>query len=152
MSDDSPIRIRPSGDLSPRHPAARDRSAGTLRLSGYLFPPGAVIVLDGELDVASIPMLTAHLSQPGVACLERLVADVSGLQFCDCAGLGALVKIHRLAGESGGWLRLCGATARMHKLLGIVRLSQVLLCYPGIAQAFADAPAHERQRYPRQAR
>ena len=109
-------------------------------------------MLIGELDVASIPVLAAHLNQPGVACLERLVADVSGLRFCDCAGLGALVKIHRLAGESGGWLRLCGATARMHELLRIVGLSQVLLCYPGIAQAFADAPVHERQQHPRQAR
>jgi anti-sigma B factor antagonist len=152
VSDNSPTRIRPSGDLYPRHPAARDTSRGTLHLSGYLFPPGAVIVLDGELDVASIPGLTAHLDQPGLACLERLVADVSALQFCDCAGLGALVKIHRLAGESGGWLRLCGATAGMHKLLGAVGLSQVLLCYPGVAQAFADAPAPERQRHPRQAR
>lgn len=110
------------------------------------------MVLDGELDLASVPMLTAHLNQPDVARLERLVADVSALRFCDCAGLGALVKIHRLAGESGGWLRLCGATAGMHKLLGAVGLSQVLLCYPGVAQAFADASADEMRRHPRQAR
>jgi anti-anti-sigma factor len=102
-----------------------------------------VIVLTGELDVASVSVLTGHLEQPGAACGTRLVAEMSGLGFCDCAGLGALLGIHRHAGESGGWLRLSGATARMHKLLRITRLAQVLLCYPGIAEAFEDPSAHD---------
>ncbi len=67
-----------------------------------------------------------------------MVADVAGLRFCDCAGLKALLRIHRRATASGGWLRLSGAAPRMRRLLRVTMLTDVLQCYPGIDEAFAD--------------
>ncbi|MBS2531179.1 STAS domain-containing protein [Catenulispora sp. NF23] len=97
-------------------------------------------MLVGELDIATAvhPVLAGHLEPSGATGREYVVADVAGLEFCDCAGLAALLWIHRRAVARGGWLRLSAATPRMRKLLRVSMLSHVLLCYPGIAEAFAD--------------
>ncbi|MEY9857808.1 anti-anti-sigma factor [Catenulispora sp. GAS73] len=136
----------PQGE-PPRRSAQRHISAEPLRVSSYGRAPGAVIVLVGELDIASVPVLTDHmeeLEQSEATHRAHLVADVSGLGFCDCTGLTALLRIHRQATAAGGWLRLSAATARMHKLLRVTKLSQVLQCHPGIAEAFAGVPVDVR--------
>lgn len=115
--------------------------AEALQIVSYDRAPGAVVVLTGELDIASLPVLTGHLARPESAGRVHLVAELSGLRFCDCAGLAGLLRIHRRAAEHCGWLRLCAATASMDKLLRITKLSQVLLCYPTLDEAFADVAA-----------
>ncbi|WP_194892915.1 STAS domain-containing protein [Catenulispora pinisilvae] len=111
-----------------------------LEISSYDRAPGTVIVLVGELDVATAghSVLARYFEQPVAAGREYVVADVAGLRFCDCAGLKALLRIHRRATASGGWLRLSGAAPRMRRLLRVTMLTDVLQCYPGIDEAFAD--------------
>ena len=133
----------PQDRPSPR-PARLHLPPEALNVSSYGRAPGAVIVLVGELDIASLPVLAGHLEQSDAGSRARLVADVSGLSFCDCAGLTALLRIHRRAADAGGWLRLSAATAQMHKLLRITKLSHVLQCHAGIAEAFADIPVEVR--------
>ena len=52
-----------------------------------------VLAVSGELDIATIP----ELAQQAAAVLEtppaRLVLDLSGLEFIDCAGAQALVAV-----------------------------------------------------------
>ena len=111
-----------------------------LEISSYDRAPGTVIVLVGELDIATAghSVLAGYFEQPVAAGREYVVADVAGLGFCDCAGLKTLLRIHRRAAASGGWLRLSGAAPRMCALLRVTMLTHVLRCYPGIAEAFAD--------------
>jgi anti-sigma B factor antagonist len=98
-----------------------------------------VIALAGELDVATAPAVktvcfdtfTAH-RRPYV------VVDLAGLSFCDCAGLNAFLHVHKWALAGGGWVRLCRADQRLHKVLGITGLAATLLCHPTAADAFAD--------------
>ncbi|MBS2531184.1 STAS domain-containing protein [Catenulispora sp. NF23] len=110
-----------------------------LRIGVHRHAAGWVVVLIGELDVATAPLLIDRLARSDGTVRSHLVADLSGLGFCDCAGLGALVGIHRRAFERGGWLRLSTPTARMRRLLQTAGLSQVLQCYPGIDEAFAES-------------
>lgn len=137
-------RIHLPQDQPARRPTQPRISAEPLRVSSYVLAPGAVIVLVGELDIASVPVLTGHMEQSEATNRAHLVADVSELGFCDCGGLTALLRIHRRAADAGGWLRLSAATAGMHRLLRVTNLSQVLQCHPGIAEAFAGIPVEVR--------
>jgi anti-sigma B factor antagonist len=95
----------------------------------------AVLVLGGELDVASAPQLARHLEALLDERRSEIVIDVARLEFCDCAGLGVLVHAHRRCVENGGWLRLSAPTPRLSRTLRITRLAQVLVCYPDVESA-----------------
>ena len=82
--------------------------------------------------------LTSRLDMLEQHSCSRLVIDVSALTFCDCAGLGTLARANRRSAETGGWVRLCGATGNIQRIIGIVGLSSVLRCYTGVAEAIAD--------------
>jgi anti-anti-sigma factor len=101
-------------------------------------PGGTVVRLTGELDAATAPTLASCFATLGERHPSQLVVDVTALAFCDCAGLNILLATHREAVASGGWLRLCGATAHLQKIIRITRLSSVLRCYPDVEEAVAD--------------
>jgi anti-anti-sigma factor len=96
-----------------------------------------VVALTGELDVATAPVLGSRLETLGRDGHGRLVIDVSALTFCDCSGLGTLVRAHRRAARGGGWVRLCGAAGGIERIIGTTRVSSVLRCYADVAQALS---------------
>jgi anti-sigma B factor antagonist len=96
-----------------------------------------VVVLTGELDVATAPFLGSRLDILRQTSRRRLVVDVSALRFCDCSGLGALVRAHRRATETGGWVRLCGATGNIEMIIRITQVPSILGCYADAAAALA---------------
>lgn len=97
--------------------------------------PGVVrLEVAGELDMVTAGTLRAALDGqfgPGV----RILLDLAGLIFCDSTGLGAIIKLHRLAGDQGGTLALCAPTNRMMDVLHISGVDQVITVYPTIAAA-----------------
>lgn len=129
----------------PHQPRGRDfpRLEGTppdsLRITIYDAPSGPVVKLAGYLDLATTPMLKA-------ACTEvlrdssdqRVAVDLACVSFCDCTGMKTLLGMHRLAQESDGWLRLCGAGPAFRKVLRIIGLAPALRCYAGAVDAFSD--------------
>jgi anti-anti-sigma factor len=75
-----------------RHPAYDN---GILRITQISSPPG--LAIDGEIDEATYPALVTSLHE--FAEGHRVVhLDLSGLSYCDLAGLRAIV---RLAIEDG---------------------------------------------------
>jgi len=89
--------------------------------------PWAVIRLSGELDYASCPGLRAHLGMVlGAVPRPQVAVDVSGLEFCDSAGLGCFVWAHQRARQRGGTLMLAGPDAWLARLFHITGLNQVL--------------------------
>jgi anti-anti-sigma factor len=58
-----------------------------------------------ELDAATASRLAELLSRV-VRRGSRVVLDMSGVTFMDCAGLAEIVRAHRRAAEGGGWVRL----------------------------------------------
>jgi anti-anti-sigma factor len=93
----------------------------------------AVIVVSGELDLASGPELEAELHEISPADTELVVVDLRNLEFMDSTGLSIIVRAHqRLTGE--------GCT------LGLVRGSpqvQRLLDLTGVADRIALVSAPE---------
>ena len=57
---------------------------------------------------------------------NRVVLDMSELQFVDSSGLGALLSLLRRLSSEGGDLRLAGVTPSVAALLSLVRLDQII--------------------------
>jgi anti-anti-sigma factor len=82
----------------------------------------AVVRVNGELDLATVPRL--------LSTLERLDGDVdvdcSGLHFIDAAGLGAFVKAHHACAARGARLVVVDPSPAVVRLLRLVELDTVL--------------------------
>ncbi len=56
----------------------------------------------------------------------RLVLDLTGVTFCDSAGLGAIVHTFGLGKDKGSTLRVCGASERVAALLKMTMTDTIL--------------------------
>ncbi|NJP35534.1 STAS domain-containing protein [Micromonospora thermarum] len=93
--------------------AERDGDTARLRLSG-------------ELDLSTAAELNAVLDRLAAAGAHRFLVDLSDLTFCDSTGIAAFVRADNRAAARGGWLRLTGATGRVHRVLQVTGLAEVL--------------------------
>ena len=82
-----------------------------LRVTVHLNAGVVLVVLDGEVGLATAPLL--HDSLSGVLRGRRhVVVDLSGVTHLACSGLGCLVEAHARAVSGGGSLHLAGAPGR----------------------------------------
>jgi anti-sigma B factor antagonist len=66
---------------------------------------GATLKVDGDLDLASAPLLmdrTIPVLAPGGG---ELTVDLTGVGFCDSSGITALIRLRQLCDQSGWRLR-----------------------------------------------
>ena len=84
---------------------------------------GAVLTLRGELDLASAPALEHELSEIEATDPGRMLIDLSGLDFMDCAGLGVLLRAQRNAHAGGRRLELRRGTAQVQRLFVLAGLA-----------------------------
>lgn len=78
--------------------------------------------LYGELDAMQAPKLITAISTSLNQQAADLVLDCSHLDFVDSMGLGALVKVRRIAEEKGFGIRLLRMKPRINKLFVITGL------------------------------
>jgi anti-sigma B factor antagonist len=86
----------------------------------------ASLRLVGELDLASMPILQACLENQRATGSRYVRADLSGLSFIDCAGLGALLTAHHEFLAARGTLVIIGANAQARRVMHIAGLEDVL--------------------------
>lgn len=86
----------------------------------------AVVELRGEIDVHTVAELRAILLALAGEGRLNIVADFAGVDFCDAAGLGALVAVNNRVTENGGALRLVGVRPAQRRILQITRLDRLL--------------------------
>ena len=102
-----------------------------LRVSTSRSGPAAVLELRGSLVFGSAEDQLVHLVRQLLAGGARAVAlDMSGLTFVDSSGLGALLRCHGLAEETGGELLLRGVSDRVRGLLEVAGLDEQLNVEP----------------------
>jgi anti-sigma B factor antagonist len=84
------------------------------------------LLLTGELDIASVPVLEDRLSALGAG--ERSVRlDLSQLDFIDSSGLHALIRAMRAASANGWRLQIDRAVAEQaRRLFEIVQLDRLI--------------------------
>jgi anti-anti-sigma factor len=84
----------------------------------------ATIVVKGEIDVATAPVLSARLDEAINGCRGRVVVDVTAMSFIDSRGLSALAQAVRALGDRPLVLRRPTSTTR--RLLDITGLSSLV--------------------------
>jgi anti-sigma B factor antagonist len=85
-----------------------------------------VLVLHGEIDVATGPAVRADLRRRFDEGEREVVVDLADVSFIDASGLGILVGAHRLYTRAGGMFRVRSPQRPVHRLFEITGLDRVL--------------------------
>lgn len=85
-----------------------------------------LIVVHGELDLASGPELEGELARVREKSPPTLIIDLRRLDFMDSTGLSILVKAHQHATEDGCEFGLVRGTPQVQRLLELTGVSERL--------------------------
>ncbi len=85
-------------------------------------PNEAVLVLTGEIDMATAGNLRAATDRSLQDPPGRLVLDFSGVTFCDSQGLAVLISLNRAATAAGSRLVLTNVGDFVGRLLEVTGL------------------------------
>jgi len=105
-----------------------------------------VVALRGDLDVTGVPDTEAAITAL-MARGQWLIIDMSALDFMDCASLGALLGVQRLARCAGGDVILAAPHSYAQRLLALTGKDEAFWVRPSVAAAVAGIPGR-RRRYP----
>ncbi|WP_034087130.1 STAS domain-containing protein [Streptacidiphilus albus] len=96
----------------------------------------AVLVLTGELDHTSAPLLSEALRAAlGGADVDLVAVDCAQLTFCDSTGLNTLLMGRADARAQDVGLRLAGLPRMVARLFEITGADTVFEIYPGREEA-----------------
>jgi anti-sigma B factor antagonist len=87
---------------------------------------GTIVAISGEVDVCTEAALQQALLRIIRERGARLMLDVSGVSFMDCAGLRALLAARRQAEMRGGFLRLIAASAAVRRITELTGADEAL--------------------------
>ncbi|MFE0654549.1 STAS domain-containing protein [Streptomyces sp. NPDC059534] len=79
----------------------------------------AVAYVTGELDIATAPRIRQALLDT-IHRHEQVIIDLGRLEFCDCAGLSALITAHKTARAHGTALAIRNIPPQLTRLLRCV--------------------------------
>jgi anti-sigma B factor antagonist len=96
-----------------------------------------VIELDGDIDLNSARELRAHFVERITDPATRVVVDLTGVDFIDSSGLGALVGGWQIVRGHGSF-RIAGANRTVRRVLEITGMDDVFPLFPAVADATAD--------------
>jgi anti-sigma B factor antagonist len=91
-------------------------------------------VVNARIDAASAPELRSALAAEVARGIHRFVIDLSGVNFVDSTGLGALVASLKASGPSGGVV-VAGARDAVATLFKLTRMDRVFRLYPDEIEA-----------------
>jgi anti-sigma B factor antagonist len=86
----------------------------------------AVIVISGELDLASSPVLEEELDRAFHSETELVILDLRQLEFMDSTGLSVLVRAHQAAEATGRRLCLVKGPPQVQRLLSLTGVAERL--------------------------
>lgn len=111
-----------------------------LHLSSERRGDSLIVVVRGDLDVVTGPQFDKHLTEARQRH-ERIVLDLSGVDFMDTSSLAVIVGHWKALVAAGGTLALAGARYRYTKSLWITGLADRLPLYDTVELAVAAGPA-----------
>jgi anti-sigma B factor antagonist len=100
-----------------------------------------VVTAPEEIDITNAAGLRAALLEAAALGHGTLVVDMSATQFCDTAGLHALVAAHKQARAKGGQVRLVIGGAAVVRILAITGLDAVIPYFTSLQEALGQTPA-----------
>ncbi|MFY9932688.1 MAG: STAS domain-containing protein [Streptosporangiaceae bacterium] len=87
---------------------------------------GTVVAISGEVDVCTEAPLQQSLLRIIRECGAKLMLDMSGVSFIDCAGLRALLLTRRRAEMRGVFLRLIATSAAVRRVIELTGAQDAL--------------------------
>jgi anti-sigma B factor antagonist len=97
-----------------------------------------VVTAPGSIDVTNADALREVMRESAARGDGTLVVDMTMTQFCDTAGLHALVGAHKQARADGGQLRLVIPGAQVLRILAITGLDDVIPTFTSAEEALAQ--------------
>lgn len=91
---------------------------------------GPVLEILGELDYANVSELNGLLDSLALRPGQRLVLDMSGLEFCDSSGITALLAARSHAHAVRADVALAAVPPNTLRILRIVGLDQIFTIHP----------------------
>lgn len=89
-----------------------------------------LVVVEGELDVATSPRFRRRLDDAVDAGARDVRVDLSSVGFMDSSGLGALMAVHHRLRDCDGRITITGAAPPVRKILEITALDEVFVLAP----------------------
>jgi anti-sigma B factor antagonist len=107
------------------HPAVRGpEPAGSSQLHAVFTSPPPTLHLAGDIDESSFPDLTEILAHTAAAGASRIHLDLADVEYCDVAGLRAIISLASGRGEDRApvdeivFTHLPGPLQRVLRILG----------------------------------
>jgi anti-anti-sigma factor len=103
-----------------------------------------VLLVEGELDIATAPRLLSVLNKAVQEALHSLVVDLSHVAFMDSTGLALLINAHtRLTRRSKGFAVVCpaGPLRRVFEITDMIETLHVCPDHETATAAAVPAPA-----------
>lgn len=97
-----------------------------------------VIRGEGRLNMVSGPDLRDTVKRALDRGRARVVVDLSGVQFMDSSGLGALIASLKSAREQGGDLRIASPSKQVSMVLKLSNVDSILTPYGSVEEAYGD--------------
>jgi len=97
----------------------------------------SVITLQGNLDASTSSILKTF--KPAAAATHSLVLDISGVDFLDSSGLGAIVGIARKQRDQGGDVLLACMNNKVRKVFEITQVFKLFDIYDDVEAAIFNA-------------
>jgi anti-sigma B factor antagonist len=117
--------------------------------AGYpveVFKSVPVVAAPEDIDITNAAGLRAAMLQAAACGHGTFVVDMSHTQFCDTAGIHALVAAHKRARAEGGQVLLVIGGAAVRRILSITGLDRVIPHFSSLEQALAQTPAARQDR------
>lgn len=90
-----------------------------------------VLVLVGDLDVHSAPLVQRAVAAAVADASGDVVLDLAAVSFVDSSGIGVLIACHKRARNRGSRLVLRAPSRRVARLLAVTMLDRVLTVEDG---------------------
>lgn len=116
---------RESPSVWPRRAAADSVRLVELNVTTSSQGDYAVVTATGELDLYTAPRLQTALASLIRDRADRVVVDLSGVEFCDSTGVNVLLAAMKRLQEQGGTLELAGLRPPVRRILQVTGLDSV---------------------------
>jgi anti-sigma B factor antagonist len=85
-----------------------------------------VLTLEGELDMATAPLLQRAVQDDGLATKQMLVLDLQRLEFIDSTGLRVILAARKQCRERGQELAVTRGSPQVERLLSVTGMAEHL--------------------------
>lgn len=91
---------------------------------------GVRLRLIGEIDMSTVPVFEEAFTSAVDQASDRLIIDLSGVQFMDSSGLNALIRARNSMDDRGIGLVISGVSEQVRRLFEVSGLTSAFMFVP----------------------